>query len=131
MVVDDDKEMLKLLNHVLVREGFDTVVIADGNSALTLLGQTNPDLVVLDIMMPGLDGFQMLDLIREQSDVPIIILSAKQEAESLRKALLLGADDYVRKPFSTRSFVARIRAKLRRPRWEERPPMKKEAGVLQ
>ena len=114
MVVDDDREMLKLLNRTLELEGFDTVVVADGDSALTLLEEIEPDLVILDIIMPGLDGFQTLDLIREHSNVPIIMLSAKHEVESLRKALLLGADDYISKPISTRSLIARIRAKLRR-----------------
>ena len=116
MVVDDDREMLKLLNRTLELEGFDTVVVADGDSALSLLDEIEPDLVILDIMMPGLDGFQTLDLIREHSNVPVIMLSAKHEVESLRKALLLGADDYVKKPVSTRSLIARIRAKLRRSR---------------
>jgi DNA-binding response OmpR family regulator len=114
MVVDDDREMLKLLNRTLELEGFDTVVVADGDSALSLLDEIEPDLVILDIMMPGLDGFQTLDLIREHSNVPVIMLSAKHEVESLRKALLLGADDYVKKPISTKSLIARIRAKLRR-----------------
>jgi DNA-binding response OmpR family regulator len=114
MVVDDDQEMLKLLNRTLELEGFDTVVVSDGDSALTLLEDIEPDLVILDIIMPGLDGFQTLDLIREHSSVPIIMLTAKHEVESLRKALLLGADDYISKPISTRSLIARIRAKLRR-----------------
>ncbi len=116
MVVDDDREMLKLLNRTLELEGFDTVVVADGDSALTLLEEIEPDLVILDIIMPGLDGFQTLDLIREHSNVPVIMLTAKHEVESLRKALLLGADDYISKPISTRSLIARIRAKLRRSR---------------
>jgi two-component system response regulator MprA len=113
MVVDDDREMLKLLNRMLELEGFDTVVVADGDSALNLLEQTKPDLVILDIMMPGCDGFQTLDHIREHSDVPIIMLTARNEIEMLNRALLLGADDYVRKPFSTRALVARINAKIR------------------
>jgi len=116
MVVDDDQEMLKLINRVLDLEGFDTIVVADGDSALTLLEEIDPDLVILDTMMPGLDGFQTLDLIREHSNVPIIMLTARHEIESLQRALFLGADDYIRKPFSTRSLIARIRAKLRRAR---------------
>jgi DNA-binding response OmpR family regulator len=116
MVVDDDREMLKLLNRTLELEGFDTVVVADGDSALTLMEEIKPDLVILDIIMPGLDGFQILDLIREHSNVPIIMLTAKHEVESLQRALLLGADDYISKPISTRSLIARIRAKLRRAR---------------
>jgi DNA-binding response OmpR family regulator len=114
MLVDDDQEMLKLLNRTLELEGFDTIVVADGNSALTLLEEIDPDLVILDIMMPGLDGFKTLDLIREHSNVPVIMLTAHHGVESLQRALLLGADDYIRKPFSTRSLIARIQAKLRR-----------------
>jgi DNA-binding response OmpR family regulator len=114
MVVDDDQEMLKLLNRTLELEGFDAIVAADGDSALTLLEKIEPDLVILDIVMPGLDGFQTLELIREQSNVPIIVLTARNEVESLQRALFLGADDYIKKPFGTQSFVARIRAKLRR-----------------
>jgi DNA-binding response OmpR family regulator len=116
MVVDDDQEMLRLLNRTLELEGFDTIVVADGDSALTLLEKIDPDLVILDIMMPGLDGFKTLDLIREHSNVPIIMLSARHELELLQRALLLGADDYISKPFNIRSFIARIRAKLRRTR---------------
>ena len=114
MVVDDDQEMLKLLDHTLELEGFDTVVITDGDSALNLLEETDPDLVILDIMMPGLDGFQTLNLIRERSSVPIIMLTSAYEVELLRKAISLGADDFIRKPLGMRSFIARIRAKLRR-----------------
>ena len=114
MVVDDDQEMLKILNRTLELEGFDVVVVADGISALALMKEHEPDLVVLDIMMPELDGFQTLDLLRERSNVPVIVLTARRELASLQKALFLGADDYVRKPFDTRTLVARIRTKLRR-----------------
>lgn len=131
MVVDDDQNMLKLLNRTLELEGFDTIVVADGDSALTLLAEINPDLVILDIMMPGLDGFQTLDLIREHSDVPVIILTARHEVTMMQKALSLGADDYVRKPFSTRALIARIRAKLRRVRKEVLQPLKKKPLSLQ
>ena len=116
MVVDNDQEMLSFLNSTLETEGFDTIVVADGDSVLTLLDELEPDLVILDSTMPGPDGFQTLDLMREHSDVPIIILTSKYDVESLRKALSHGADDYIRKPFGTRSFIARIRATLRRAR---------------
>ena len=118
MVVDDDQDMLRLLNRTLELEGFETVVVADGDSALGLLEKLEPDMVILDTMMSGLDTYHILDLIREQSDVPIILLSTEYEVESLRKALSHGADDFIRKPFGTRPFVARIRAKLRRSRQE-------------
>ena len=118
MVVDDDQDMLRLLGRVLELEGFDVVIAADGISALALMENSRPDLVLLDIMMPGLDGFETLDLLREQYDIPVIILTARREIASLQKALSLGADDYVSKPFHIRSLVARIQAKLRRARHE-------------
>ena len=122
MVVDDDQNMLKLLNRVLELEGFDAIVVAESDSALNLLEEINPDLVILDIMMPELDGFQTLELIRERSNVPVIMLTARSEVTILQRSLVLGADDYVRKPFSTRALIARIRAKLRRARQEVLQP---------
>ncbi len=114
MVVDDDREMLNLINRVLEMEGFDVVVVDEGDAAVTLLDKANPDLVILDVLMPGLDGFETLDLIREHSKVPVIMLTALHDIESLQRAFFLGADDFVSKPFSVRSLVARIHAKLRR-----------------
>ena len=129
MVIDDNREMLNLLNRLLEMEGFDATVVTDGDSALTLLEEVDPDLVILDIMMPGLDGFQTLDLIRERSDVPVIMLTARSEVTALQRALFLGADDYIRKPFSTRALIARIRAKLRCNRQKARPPLAKDSPV--
>ncbi|OGO32498.1 MAG: hypothetical protein A2Z29_06770 [Chloroflexi bacterium RBG_16_56_11] len=117
LVVDDDQDMLKLLNRTLELEGFDTVV-ADGDSAVELLDKLVPDLVILDTMMPGINTYQVLDIMREHSDVPIILLTTEYEVEALRKAIAHGADDFIRKPFGTRPFVARIRAKLRRTQQE-------------
>ena len=114
LVVDDDQEILKMLNSILKLEGYDVALAADGKSAMALLEEHKPDLVILDIVMPELDGFQVLDLIRQRSDVPVIMLTARYEVTTLRDALVLGADDYVRKPFRTRVLLARIRAKLRR-----------------
>lgn len=114
MVVDDEQTILNLLKRTLEPEGYGVVTAADGRSALALLEEHKPDLVILDIMMPGLDGFQVLDLIRQRSDVPVIMLTARREVNTLRDALALDADDYVRKPFHTGELVARIRAKLRR-----------------
>ena len=114
LIVDDDQETRKMLNCILELDGYDVTIAADGGSAVALLERQGPDLVILDISMPGLDGFQVLNLIRQRSDVPVIMLSAKSEVTSLRHALFLGADDYVRKPFRTRELLARIRAKLRR-----------------
>ena len=114
LVVDDDREMLSMVSYILELEGYGVAVAANGRAALALLEECGPDLVILDIVMPELDGFQVLDLIRQRSNVPVIMLTARNEVTTLRDALALGADDYVRKPFRTRELLARIQAKLRR-----------------
>lgn len=124
MVVDDEQAILRMLNRTLEPEGYGVVLADNGSSALALLEEHTPDLVILDIMMPGLNGFQVLDLIRQRSNVPIIMLTGRCEVTTLRDALALGADDYVRKPFGTRELLARIRAKLRRTGPEVTMPIK-------
>jgi DNA-binding response OmpR family regulator len=114
LVVDDDREILGILNRTLELEGYDVAIAADGRAALALLEEYRPDLVILDIIMPELDGFQVLNLIRQRSNIPVIMLTARCEITTLRDALALGADDYVRKPFRIRELLARIKAKLRR-----------------
>ena len=114
MAVDDDPGVLRVLKRILEPEGYEVVLANDGSSALALLDERQPDLVLLDIMMPGLDGFLVRDSIRERLDVPVIMLTARCDPESLVKTLKTGADDYVRKPFSAAVLLARIRAKLRR-----------------
>jgi len=114
LVVDDEESILKLLRVNLGRDGYELVTASNGESALELLQERRPDLVILDIMMPGLDGFQVLGLIRQRSNVPVIMLTARGERTTLRDALVLGADDYVTKPFSMSVLAARIKAKLRR-----------------
>ena len=114
LVVDGQQETLGMLTRTLELEGYDVAVATDGNSALALLEEHKPDLIILDIVMPELDGFQVLNLIRQHSKVPIIMLTGKHELTSVHRALNLGADDYVSKPFSTHEVVARVKAKLRR-----------------
>ena len=114
MVVDDEQSILKLLSRTLEPEGYGVIVADNGRAALGLLEEHTPDLVILDVMMPGLNGFQVLRLMRQHSNIPVIMLTARREVETARDALSLGADDYVRKPFSTLELLARIRAKLRR-----------------
>ena len=118
MVVDDEQTILRLLSRTLEPEGYGVIVADNGETALTLLEEHTPDLVILDIMMPGLDGLQVLNLIRQRSSVPVIMLTARREVTTVRDALLLGADDYVRKPLHPQELLARIRAKLRRT-WAE------------
>ncbi len=113
MVVDDEQAILRLLNRTLEPEGYGVILADNGRSALELLEEHEPDLIILDIMMPGLDGFQVLGLIRQRFSVPVIMLTAKREVNNARDALNLGADDYVRKPFYIGELLARIRAKLR------------------
>jgi len=124
MVVDDEQAILRMLSRTLEPEGYGVIAADNGRSALDLLEEHKPDPIILDIMMPGLDGFQVLDLIRHRSNIPVIMLSARREVTTVRDALTLGADDYVRKPFYTRELLARIRAKLRRARVEVTIPIK-------
>ena len=117
LVVDNDRDMLTFLNRTLKTEGFDTVLAGDGGEAEALL-DSEPDLVILDTTIPGTEAFEILDHLRRHSNVPIIILSHEYALDALSTALSRGADDFIRKPFGTRSFVARIRAKLRRAQWQ-------------
>ena len=114
MAIDDEEEILRLLKSILEPEGYDFVGATGGEAAFSLWRERQPDLILLDIMMPGLDGFQVLDLIRRKSDVPVIMLTGQSEVTALRDSVEIGADDYIRKPFYPLELVARIRAKLRR-----------------
>ena len=114
MVVDDDQGVLRLLKRNLELEGYDVIVADNGTIALEVFEECIPDLVILDIMMPGLDGFQVLELIRQHFSTPVIMLTAKREVDTVRDALAIGANDYVRKPFHRQELLARVKAKLRR-----------------
>lgn len=114
LIVDDDENICELLRLYLQKDGFDTVVAHDGQTALKLANSENPDLILLDIMLPGLDGWQVCREIRKTSETPIIMLTAKGEVFDRVLGLELGADDYVVKPFDTKEIVARIKAVLRR-----------------
>ena len=114
LIVDDDKNICELLRLYLEKDGFSTIVANDGGQALTAAQINNPDLILLDIMMPILDGWQVCREIRKTSNVPIIMLTAKGETFDKVLGLELGADDYVTKPFDSKEVVARIKAVLRR-----------------
>jgi DNA-binding response OmpR family regulator len=114
LIADDDQDLLQLVRFSLSQAGFDTVLAADGAAALRLFDESEPDLVVLDVNMPGMSGFEVCKAIRQSSSVPILILTARSQEEDLVHALSLGADDYVAKPFSPRALVARVRALSRR-----------------
>lgn len=114
LVVDDESRMVEFIAMNLELEGFRVVRAANGSEALEKASREHPDLVLLDIMMPEMDGFETLEGLRETSSVPVIFLTAKSEEVDRIKGLDLGADDYITKPFSPRELVSRIRAVLRR-----------------
>jgi DNA-binding response OmpR family regulator len=114
LIVDDEKKMVRLIRTCLEQEGYRTIEAYDGQAALELFNSESPDLVVLDVMMPRLDGLGFCRQVRETSQAPIVIISARSEEDDRVVGLELGADDYVTKPFSLRELVARIRSILRR-----------------
>ena len=114
MVVDDDPNIAQLVRLYLEKEGFDVTVHLRGDEALAAFQKNPPSLVLLDIMLPGMDGKQVCRAIRQQSDIPIIMLSAKAETFDKVLGLELGADDYITKPFEGKELVARVKAVLRR-----------------
>ncbi len=126
LIVEDDKKTASLIALYLEREGFETVVAYDGQQALELAERHHPGFVILDLMLPVIDGWEVCRRLRQSSDVPILILSAREEEVDRVSGLTLGADDYVVKPFSPRELVARVKAILRRGRL----PTTKDKKVL-
>ena len=114
LVVDDEERMVRFIRLNLEHDGFRVIEAFNGNQAINKARSSLPDLVLLDVMMPDLDGFEVLRVLREVSSVPVIMLTAKGEEEDRVRGLELGADDYVTKPFSPRELVSRVRAVLRR-----------------
>lgn len=114
LVVDDEERMARFIHLNLDHDGFQVIEAYNGAGAIQALRDSMPDVVILDVMLPDLDGFEVLRMIREVSSVPVIMLTAKGEEEDRVRGLELGADDYVTKPFSPRELVSRVRAVLRR-----------------
>lgn len=114
LVVDDDTKTVELVKLYLNRDGYRVITSGDGNEALRLAREAAPDLIVLDLMLPGMNGLDICRTLREESDVPIIMLTALTTDDDRLRGLDLGADDYVTKPFSPRELAARVRAVLRR-----------------
>ena len=114
LIVDDDNNIAELISLYLTKECYDTKIVNDGEAALVSYEHYNPNLILLDLMLPGIDGYQVCREIRQQSNVPIIMLSAKGETFDKVLGLELGADDYMIKPFDSKELVARVRAVLRR-----------------
>ena len=129
LVVDDDAALAEMLGIVLRGEGFETVFCADGAEAVNAFRETKPDLVLLDLMLPGRDGIDVCRSIRAESGTPIVMLTAKSDTIDVVVGLESGADDYIVKPFKPKELVARIRARIRRT--EEAPPQVLVIGDLE
>ena len=114
LVVDDDKKILEVVKGYLEKDGYEFITAEDGKRALDLFKETNPHLIVLDLMLPHLSGEQVCSRIRAMSDVPIIMLTAKNDEGNKLEGLAIGADDYLTKPFSPKELVGRVRALIRR-----------------
>lgn len=114
LIVDDDENIAELISLYLTKECFDTKIVYNGEDALSAFGTYQPNLILLDLMLPGIDGYQVCREVRARSSVPVIMLSAKGEVFDKVLGLELGADDYIMKPFDSKEMVARVRAVLRR-----------------
>ena len=131
LVVDDEDHIIELARIYLTREGYEVEGVGDGSQALARFGQIKPDLVILDIMLPGANGLEICKEIRKQSQVPIIMLTARDEVTDKVVGLEVGADDYLTKPFHPQELVARAKALLRRARLEPDAPKLIRAGKLE
>ena len=131
LVVDDEAHIVELARLYLTREGYEVEGVGDGSQALARFGQVKPDLVILDIMLPGANGLEICKEIRKQSQVPIIMLTARDEVTDKVVGLEVGADDYLTKPFHPQELVARAKALLRRARLEPDAPKLIRAGKLE
>lgn len=124
LVVDDEASIVNIISYNLKKEGYDVITAEDGERGLELAISENPDLVLLDIMMPKMDGYEVCRKIRERSNVPIIMLTARADEVDKVIGLEMGADDYVTKPFGNRELIARVKAHLRRSAAKELAPEK-------
>ena len=129
LVVDDDQALSEMLGIVLRNEGFDVTFVDDGSAAMGAFRHSRPDLVLLDVMLPGIDGMEVCRRIRSESGVPIVMLTARTDTVDIVVGLESGADDYVVKPFKPQELVARIKARLRR--GDEPGPARLEIGDLE
>ena len=114
LIVDDDKKILELLKAYFIKDSFTVLTSSDGNEAVLEIKRHKPDIVILDLMLPGIDGFEVLKRVRKDSNVPIIMLTARDEETDKLIGLEIGADDYIAKPFSPKEVVARAKVVLRR-----------------
>jgi two-component system, OmpR family, response regulator MtrA len=128
LIVDDDSSLAEMLSIVLRNEGLEVSHVADGSSAMSVFRNVRPDLVLLDVMLPGLDGMEVCRRIRAESGVPIVMLTARTDTHDIVVGLESGADDYIVKPFKPQELIARIRARLRR--GDDPEPERLEIGDL-
>ena len=119
LVVDDDKNVLEVIKYNLANDGYAVVLAETGTQAIEMARREKPDLIILDVMLPGIDGFEVCRILRKEMSVPILILSAKTDEIDKVVGLELGADDYISKPFSVRELMARVRATIRRGQFTE------------
>lgn len=131
MIVDDDNNIAELISLYLTKECFDTRIVNDGEEALRVFDTFSPNLILLDLMLPGMDGYQVCREIRQRSSVPIIMLSAKGEIFDKVLGLELGADDYMIKPFDSKELVARVKAVLRRFQPDKSASAKPDSKVVE
>jgi len=131
LVVDDEPKVARLARDYLEKSGFRVATAADGQSALATARREKPDLIILDLMLPVLDGREVCKILRHESDIPIIMLTALAEEVDQITGLEIGADDYITKPFSPRALVARVRSLLRRSKGRVKPPSIIRAGGLE
>jgi len=131
LVVDDEPKVARLARDYLEKNGFRVLTASDGQSALTIARREKPDLVILDLMLPQIDGREVCRILRRESDVPIIMLTALSEEIDQVTGLEIGADDYITKPFSPRAMIARVRALLRRTRGDIKTPTIIRSGGLE
>jgi len=133
LIVDDEKDIVKMLDYNLKKEGFRTISAYDGEDALDMAVREHPDLIVLDLMLPGVDGLEVCKTLKKESKtalIPIIMLTAKKQEADKILGLELGADDYVAKPFSPRELIARVKAILRRVKEKDKLPEVLKVGEL-
>lgn len=133
LIVEDEKDIVKMLEYNLKKEGFKTLSVRNGEAALDSARSSHPDMVILDLMLPGIDGLEVCKTIKRDSktaSIPVIMLTAKSQESDKVVGLELGADDYMTKPFSPRELIARIKAVLRRGKEKDRAPEAIKSGDL-
>lgn len=133
LIVDDEKDIVKMLDYNLKKEGFRTISCYDGEDALDMANREHPDLVILDLMLPGIDGLEVCRQLKKENKtefIPIIMLTAKGQESDKVVGLEMGADDYITKPFSPRELIARVKAVLRRAKDKEKAPEILKIGEL-